>query len=364
MSSDTSPPPRYRLDNPAGATGGTGASGRQVPRHQVTATPSWTTVIGTTLRLWVRRHVLHVPDNGRIGPARRVGLAALMVVGIVAAVAAIAIAALASAPAASNAGQHRVSGPRLTRAQEQARAAAAAEAAANATAAANWIAAEVSPQAVIACDAATCAAILAAGYGSGGQLVLQPGIRLPAAGAVIVATPAVRAQYRAQLSDAAPAVIAAFGAGAQAVQVRVVVPGGQAAYSQAASSAVAARRTAGLKLLANSRVHARAAARAALSAGLVDPRLLVVLGELAAHYPVYIGRFGDAGPFADSSVPYRQAQLVGLTNFRGRRQPSELAGVQKLLEHQPSGYRAALAASKLPGGKYGLRIQFPAPSPL
>jgi hypothetical protein len=359
VSSDTSPPSRYRLDNPARTAG---APGGATPRRQITAAPSWTRVIGTTLRLWVRRRVLRVPDTGRIGRARRFGVMTVIVGVVVAASVAVAVA-LTGTPAASRAGHRSVTAPRLTPAQRQARAAAAAQAAANGTAAASWIADEVSQQTVIGCDPATCAAILTAGYSGGGQVVLQPGVSLPAAGAVVVATPAVRAQYRAKLAAAAPAVIAAFGSGPQAVQVRVVVPGGQTAYSRAASSAVAARRTAGLRLLADGRVHVRAAAHDALSEGMVDPRLLVVLRALAAHYPVYINHFSDAGPLADSSVPFRLALIIGLTSTHGLHQVSELAGVEKLLQEQPSGYRAVLTVVSESGGRYGLKIQFPAPSP-
>jgi hypothetical protein len=361
VSSDTSPPSRYRLDNPARTAGVTGASGGPAPRRQITAAPSWITVIGTTLRLWVRRRVLHVPDTGRIGTARRAGVAAVIVVALVAAAVAVVVA-LTGAPASQRASQHAAA-PALTPAQKQARAAAAAQAVANGAAAATWVAAQVSRQTIIGCDPATCADILADGYTSGGQVVLQPGVSLPAAGAVVVATPAVRAQYGARLAAAAPAVIAAFGAGPQAVQVRVVVPGGQAAYSQAATSAMMARRNAGIKLLGDGRVRVGPAAREELTAGLVDLRLLTVLNRLAARYPVYINHFGDSGPLADSSAPLRLAEIVGLTSKHAPRQASELAAVERLLEDQPSGYQAALTPLSLPRGKYGLKIQFPAPSP-
>ncbi|HEY2314770.1 MAG TPA: hypothetical protein VGH96_14230 [Streptosporangiaceae bacterium] len=372
MSSDTSPPSGYRLDNPARTAGATSASGGNAPVRQISggarrmgqsaAAPSWIKVIGTTLRLWVRRRVLRVPDTGRVGRARRAGFAAVIVVAV-AAVAVTAVVELTGSPASQRTRQHAATTPRLTPAQKRARAAAAAQAAANGTAAVDWIAAEVSQQAVIGCDPATCAAILTAGYAGGGKIVLQPGALLPAVGALVVATPAVRAQYGAQLATTAPAVIASFGSGAEAVQVRVVVAGGQAAYSQAASSAIAARRNAGIKLIGNGRVRVRAAAREDLAGGLVDPRLLTVLQRLATRYPVTISRFGDAGPNADTSTPFRLAEIIGLTTQHRRGQTSELAGAEKLLEHQPSGYRAALTVVRLAGGKYGLKIQFAAPSP-
>jgi hypothetical protein len=357
VSSDTSPPSGYRLENPArtaGAAGGATAT-RQIPAAPA---PSWRSVIGTTLRLWVRRRVLRVPDTGRIGRGRAAGAAAVVVV-VVAAVAVAVVLALTGAPASTAARKHAVTAPKLTPAQQ----AAQAQAAANGTAAATWVAAQVGQQVVIGCDPATCAAILTAGYASGGQVVLQPGVSLPAAGALIVATPAVRAQYGAALDNAAPGVIAAFGTGAQAVQVRLVSTGGQAAYSQAASSAIAARAKAGRALLANRKVHVHLIARKDLTAGLVDPRLLTVLHRLAAHDALDINWFGDAGPLADGSVPFRLAEIINLSGKHATHQTSQLAAVEKLLQHQPSGYRAALTAVRLPGGKYGLKIEFPAPSP-
>ena len=366
MSSDTSPPSRYRLDSPA-RTGGA-AAGAPAPRSPLPAEPSWTKVIGTTLRLWVRRHLLHVPDTGKIGRARTAGVAtaaAVIVVAVVAAITAAAIA-LSSAPVSHHARQHAQTKPPLTAAQKQAQAAAARAAAANSTAAATWIAAQVSEQIVIGCDPATCAAILSAGYGNGGEVVLQPGVRLPSSGALVVATPAVRAQYGAELEATAPELIAAFGSGPQAVQVRVVVPGGQAAYSAAASSAIAAGRSAGLKLIADGKVRVHPAAWLDLTAGLVDQRLLTVLQGLGTRYSIDIYSFADGGPVAGSpvagspstasSAPYRLAQIVGLTR-------REVAGAVKLLKALPNESRPALAVAHLPGGKYGLTIRFKAPSP-
>ena len=390
MSSDTSPSSGLRLDNPArtagatgatGATGPTGVTGGAAPRHQSSAAPSWIKVIATTLRLWVRRRVLRVPDTGRIGRARLTGVTAAIVVVAVAAAVAVLVAVNRS-PASQAAQKHAVTAPRLTPAQKHALTVAAAQTAANVTAAAAWIAAEVSQREVIGCDPVTCAAIRtavygsggqvvlqpgvrlpAAGYGSGGQVVLQPGRRLPAAGSVVVDTPAVRAQYGATLPAAAPALIAAFGTGPQAVQVRVVMPGGQAAYSQTVSTAIAARRAAGLSLLADSNVHERTDAQAALTGGQVDPRLLTVLHKVAAQYPITINGFSDAGPLADSSVPFRAAEIVGLTATHARHQTSQLAAVEQLLQDQPAADEPALTPVLLWTGKYGLIIQFPAPSP-
>jgi hypothetical protein len=355
VSGDTSPPSGYRLDSPSRPAGATGS----VParRAPIAVEPSWIKVIGTTLRLWVRRRILHVPDTGKIGRARGTALAAVAAV-LVAAVVAGAVTAvvtLTGTPAAHRATLPRVARHTLTPAQKQARAAAARAVAANTTAAARWIAAEVSQQAVVGCDPASCAAIQLAGYSNAGQVMLLPGLRLPAAGALVVATPAVRAQYGAQLAATAPSIIAAFGDGPEVVQVRVVMAGGQAAFSQAVSSAIAARRSAATKLIGNSRVHVYPAARLALTSGMVDSRLLIVLQRLAARNSVLIYSFSDSGPGAGGSVPYRQAEIIGLTSRR-----AATAIAKQLLALPP---RPALAIVRGPGGNFGLTLRFKAPSP-
>lgn len=357
MSSDTSPPSGYRLDNPARSGGASG--GGPIRRAPTPAEPSWIKVIGTTVSLWVRRRLLHVPDTGKIGRARASALAAVAVVVVVAVIAGAvaAVVAITGKPAANRATQPRVTTHSLTPAEKQAQAAAARSVAANTTAAATWIAAEVSQQAVIGCDPTTCAAVEAAGDANGGQVVLQPGVSLPTSGAVVVATPAVLSQYGAQLAATAPEIIAEFGSGPEAVQIRVVVPGGLVGYSQAASSAIAARRSAGLKLTASHKVHVYPAPRQALTAGLVDARLLMVLQRLAARYPVDIYSFSDGGPVAGSSVPYRQAEIIGLTSKR------TVNAIVRQLTGLPDSSRPALAIVRGPAGNYGLTLRFKAPSP-
>ncbi len=284
-----------------------------------------------------------------------------MVVVAAAAAVAVAVALIGSSPAPARI--HHAKAPALTAAQRLAQAAAAAQTAANSRAAASWVAAQVSAKAVIGCDPATCAAILAAGYPNGGQVILQPGVSLPGAGGLVVVTPTIRAQYGPQLMDAAPAVVAAFGTGSQAVQVRLIMAGGQAGYSASARSAVAARRAAGRKLIAVARVHVRPHARAALKAGLVDPRLLTVLHRIAAHHRFLIDHFADSGPLADSSMPFRLAEIIVPSAKRRSHRVRELAIMEKLLRSQPAGHRAAVAVMRLPRGRYALKIEFPAPSP-
>ncbi len=361
MSSGTSRSSGYRLEDQAQG-GDRPVSAALGPHRQ--SNPSWVKVIGTTFRLWLRRRVLHVADSERIGGRYRGRIVAVLAVIVVVAGGAVAGALTLRAPAAGEHARHASARPKLTPAQVAARAAATAAARANDDAAAHWIAGEVGSGEVIGCDPATCAAILAAGYPTGGQVVLQPGVPLPGPGSIIVATGAIRAQYGARLSTEAPEVIASFGTGAQAVQVAVVVPGGAAAYDQTASQALAARRHAGQLLLRDRTVHARGVVKSDLRSGLVDPRLITVLRLLARRYGVYLLRFGGSGPQAGQAMPFRMAEVAVPPVRAGRGAGSDLRGMVELLQGQPAGYRARLIRRWLAGRERVLKIEFPAPSPV
>jgi hypothetical protein len=349
VSGDTSRSSGYRLQNP-------------VRPGQQPATPSWLKVIGTTIRLWMRRRLLRVPDSGKVSRARLAAVLTIVVV-VMAGGAAAAVALSTRSPVARS-GNHAASRVKLTPAQAAAQAATASAEQANSKLAASWFATQAGPGLIIGCDPATCAAILAAGYPTGGQVVLQPGVSMPRPGSLIVASAAIRAQYGPQLVGLAPEVLAAFGTGASAVEVRLAVAGGAQAYSQAARRALAARRRAGHKLLQVRNVHAGKVAKDELSSGRVDPRLTAVLRRLAQHYPVVLVHFGDAGPLAGSALPYRMAEITVPTTRLGRRKVSELRGMEKLLKGHRSGGSAELMPRHLAGGKLILELKFLAPSPL
>jgi hypothetical protein len=359
LSGDTSPPSGYRLESPVRSDGVAGGS---APSRQQLANPSWLTVIGTTVRLWMRRRVLRVPDSDSVG---RVRLAAVLTIVAVVIAGGIAAAVTLSTKAPAVRGGNQVVGRvRLTHAQTAAQAAAATAAQTNGKLAASWFATQAGEGLVIGCDPATCAAILAAGYPTGGQVVLQPGVSLPGPGSLIVASAAIRAQYGTQLASRAPDVLAAFGTGASAVEVRLAVAGGARAYGQAARRALAARLRAGRKLLQVRNMHVRTVAKKDLSSGRVDPRLTAALRRLAQHYPVVLVHFGDAGPLAGGAAPYRLAEIAVPTSRRGQRKVSELRGMEKLLNGRRSAGRPELTPKHVAGGTLILEVKFLAPSPL
>ena len=155
-----------------------------------------------------------------------------------------------------------------------------------------------------------CAALEAHGLPARDLLVLGPLSADPRHSAVVVETAAVRALFGTSLDLAwAPAVLASFGSGSAGITVRVVASHGAVAYQTALAGDLAARKAAGARLLADRRISVPATARAQLTAGLVDLRLLSALTALSRHLPVSLVDFGNIGPGASAGVPFRFADL-------------------------------------------------------
>ena len=177
--------------------------------------------------------------------------------------------------------------------------------------AAAWVAVQVSGDTIVACDPAMCAALVARGVPAGNMLILRSDASDPLGSDIVLATAAVRSQFGARLASVyAPQVIASFGSGTQRIDVRAVAPDGAAAFRAELAADVAARRAAGRQLLGNSRISASAAARAALTSGQPDARLLITLAAMAAAGPVLVESFGDSGPHAGPGTPLRSAELA------------------------------------------------------
>ena len=251
-------------------------------------------MLATTVRLWLRRR-LSWTRRSRPGRARWL---ALIVAGLV------AVALLATLMLS---GQNSPSAGRPG---------AAAKAVAAATAvrqqAAAWVASQVSPNAIVACDPAMCAALEAQGVPAGRLLVLTRARADPLGSDLVVATAAVRGQFGARLAGVyAPVTLASFGSGTARIDVRVVAPDGAAAYRAALAADERARAVCGGQLLRNRGIHVSAAARPALADGGVDPRLLVTLATLAHLHPLDIASFSRASPGASAGVPLRSAEITG-----------------------------------------------------
>ena len=224
-----------------------------------------------------------------------------------------------------------------------------------------WVARQVAPSAIVACDPAMCAALQASGVPAGRLLMLGTAAADPLGSDVVVATPAVRTQFGARLETVyAPAVIASFGSGAARIDIRAVAPDGAAAYAAALAADRSARVSAGRQLLRNRRIQAGSGVRAALRAGEVDARLLAMFAALAAEQPLRILALADPSPGVVSlAAPYRGAEIA--PGHAGTKTAARVRAMLSFLRAQRLPYLPTQAAL---AGRSALNIEYSAPSPL
>jgi hypothetical protein len=239
----------------------------------------------------------------------------------------------------------------------------AGQAAATRGLAAAWIAGQLSRSDVVSCDPVMCAALRAHGVPAADVLELTSGQGNPLHSTVIVATPAVRADFGSRLATVdAPAVIASFGSAASGIQVRAIALHGAAAYRAALQTDLTQRRESAASLLRSGRLSVSATVRAQLKAGDVDARLLVNLAWLAGQHAIDVMSFSDGGPGVSPSVsPYRAAEIAAA----GGTDQGFATSVLSFLHTQHPPWAATRASRvKLAGGRTGVLVEFSAPSPL
>ncbi len=188
--------------------------------------------------------------------------------------------------------------------------------------------------------------------------ILGPGKGNPLISNVVVATPAVRRQFGAQLTSVyAPGMLATFGSGSRQVDVQLVAPHGAAAYRAALNAVLQNRQQSGAGLSGSIRIQASLTAQNQLDAGHVDSRLMITLALMASLHPVHLVTFGDGGPDLDSA-PLRSAEL-SLTGSAQKK------AVLVFLRSQQPPYRPAYVTTKPMGRDRTLLImEFTAPSPV
>jgi len=323
-----------------------GASPASVPVE-----PSWGRVLATTIKVWVWWRLRPV-GSGKAQPAApRWRLAALLVLALaVIAAAAMQFSGAFTRTAATAARVPSAAGNTGTAGISSGAAAPRAEAAA-------WIADQVSADAIVACDPAMCAALLARGVSAGRLMSLPAGAADPHGATVMVTSTSAGSQLAMQY---APAVIASFGSGETRIEVRAAEPGGPAAYQAALRADLAARRSAGSQLLRNGRIQFTAADAAQLRAGVVDSRLLATLAALASQHTFRVTVFGDASPGAP--VLFRQVTITSAAPGDGTAGLAAAAAVAR--QQAPPYLPSHVALVRLAAGQVALIIEFAAPSPL
>jgi hypothetical protein len=225
--------------------------------------------------------------------------------------------------------------------------------------AAAWIAQQVASSVVVGCDPEMCTELQKSGFPAGQLNELQPSAPDPLGSLLVVATPVIRNQFGTRLASVyAPLVIASFGSGAERVDVRYVAPDGTAAFESQRAADRKNRIGAGEQLLSNKHVQASAAARRALMAGQVDPRLLVTLSALSHQWSLHLVAFDDPSPGVSSDVPLRGAEI-------GAAASAGLSAMVVFLRAQQSQYAPAVArVTKVAKGQSVVTVRYDAPGPM
>ena len=228
-----------------------------------------------------------------------------------------------------------------------------------------WVASQVSRAAIVACDPLMCQRLAADGFPPSNLLVLAPTTSDPLGSDIVIATPAVRAQFGARLSTVyAPSVLASFGRGIFRIDIRLTYGGGAALYNKVLSAGIAAARSYGRALLGFKRITLTSLASRQLAGGRVDSRVSYILRKLAIEHAVFIVAFGDIGPRSSYGVPLRSVELT-LSGHRSyqhaRAHIYQIIGFLKS-QHQPLRPSRIWITTRL--GHLFLHFEFPAPSPI
>ncbi len=304
--------------------------------------PSWPTVAGNTVRLWMDRHFRRRPGRRRLVLL----LSALM--------------AMALGAGVTLAFTQREPGHTVALSGSASQGASALQvAAADRQQAASWIIREVAGNIVVDCDSEMCGELQKSGFPAARLMELQPSAPDPLGAQLVVATPVIRNQFGIRLVTVyAPLAIASFGSGPERVDVRYIAPDGSAAFEAQLATQLKNRVAAGQQLLTNKHVQASPAARKALLAGQVDPRLLVTLGTLAGLMPIHLVAFEDPSPGVSSEVPLRGAEL-------GAAASAGLPAMVAFLKAQQNQYAPAVARiTQTTSGQSVVTVRYDAPGPM
>jgi predicted Ser/Thr protein kinase len=239
----------------------------------------------------------------------------------------------------------------------------AAEAAVR-TKAVNWVVQQVSQGSVVSCDPLVCMDLVSHGFPASDLLVLGSTSTDPLGSALVIATATIRAQFGARLASVyAPAVIASFGSGSTRIDIRLVFYGGTATYPAAAQAALRYRKGADAQLLANSQLKVSATARAQLLSGDIDPRLPMLLAEMAGIHPVRIVAFVNQSPGGGPASLLRLVDLATAGGAAHMTSAAYLSWMQTIAYEQTAQYLPAWVQKITPpSGPAVLRIGYQAPS--
>ncbi len=232
--------------------------------------------------------------------------------------------------------------------------------------AAAWVSGQVSHSVVVSCDQQTCAALKKRGFPAANVRVLGAKTGNPLSSTIVIGTPSVRGLFGHSLASAiAPAVLAVIGSGPAQIDIRLVAPHGTAVFQRALKTYWDYWKPFGAELLSNNAVNTSTTAKAQLTDGPVDGRLLQAILTLASYHAVDIVDFGN-GNHATSGVPLRYADLLEDGTPAQMSTSAYVKWMEGILRTgMPKSLQPAWWGTvHLSDGQVVLRIEFVAPTPL
>ena len=233
------------------------------------------------------------------------------------------------------------------------------------TQAITWILHQVSPAAVVSCDAQVCADLASDGFPSSQLLPLGPGSNDPLGSDLVVATATVRNEFGSRLALYAPAVIASFGTKNARIDIRWVYSDGAKAYRAALPVTLRDRKTADAQLLSNSNIGLSTTAKEQLLSGQIDPWLPQLLAIMAHSHPLYIVDFASQSPGGGPASLLRWVDLATTVKPAHLTPAAYLGWMLSFIGTQRAEYHPVWVQQvTLRTGQAVLRIGYGAPSPL
>jgi serine/threonine protein kinase len=228
-----------------------------------------------------------------------------------------------------------------------------------------WILHQVSPAAVVSCDAQVCADLVRNGFPSSALLPLGPVSNDPLGSDLVVATATVRNQFGRRLAVYAPATIASFGTGNAKIDIRWVYPGGASAYRVALPAALRVRKGFDAQLLSNSNIRLSATAKEQVLSGQIDPWLPLLLVIMAHSHPLSIVDFASQSPGGGSASLLRWVDVATTVKAAHLTRAAYLGWMRSFIGTQRAEYHPVWVQQvTLRTGQAVLRIGYSAPSPL
>jgi hypothetical protein len=233
------------------------------------------------------------------------------------------------------------------------------------TGAITWVLHQVSPAAVVSCDAQVCADLARNGFPSADLLPLGPVSNDPLGSDLVMATATVRNQFGNRLAVYAPAIIASFGTGNARIDIRWVYPGGAKAYRAALPAALGVRKGADAQLLSNSNIGFSTTAREQLLSGQIDPWLPLLLAIMAHRHPLSVVDFASQSPGGGPASLLRWVDVATTVKAAHLTRAAYLGWMRSFIDTQRAEYRPVWVQQvTLRTGQAVLRIGYGAPSPL